>query len=101
MITRIETITKDLERCTGKCRRCRFRDGFSGECLRVNNALEYIKGIEADNAKGKVYCKDCLYCQKKEPNVEWRNEEYRCVHKDGISTLYLKPMDYCSKGVRK
>ena len=99
MITRVETITNDLKKCSGRCRRCRWRDRFSGECMRVNNALEYIKIIEADNATEKVYCKECVYCQKKEPAGNWDTEKYRCMFKEGLSTLYVEPMDYCSKGV--
>lgn len=101
MITRLETITNDLKRCSGKCRRCRWRDGFSGECMRVNNALKYIEIIEAENAKEKVYCKDCIYCQKKDAEVSWRTEQYRCLHKEGLSSLYVEPMYYCSMGVAK
>ena len=98
MIERIETITNDLKKCSGKCRRCRWHDVFSGECMRVNNALEYIKIIEADNAKGKVYCKDCIYCRKENADYAYESEKYRCLYKEGLSSLYVQPMDYCSKG---
>ena len=98
VIKRIESIAADLRKCNGKCRKCRFLDRFSGECMRANNALEYIKIIEDDNAKEKVYCKDCIYCQKIEPNACYRDIEYRCIHKGGLSSLYVKPMDYCSLG---
>lgn len=101
MIKRIDSIVSDLKKCNGKCRRCRFRDGFSGECMRVNNAIEYIKIIEEDNAKQKVYCKDCIYCQKKDADHSWQREEYRCLHKEGLSSLYVQPMNYCSSGVTK
>ena len=101
MIKRIDSIVSDLKKCNGKCRRCRFRDGFSGECMRVNNAIEYIKIIEEDNAKQKVYCKDCIYCEIRIPNAGRRSYEYRCVHKDGLSSLYVDAMDYCSKGMVK
>lgn len=69
--------------------------------MRVNNALEYIKIIEADNARGKVYCKECIYCEKTDPEIDWKPIVYRCLHKEGISSLYVQSMDYCSKGVRK
>lgn len=101
MIKRIETITADLRKCNGKCRKCRWHDRFSGECMRVNNALEYIKIIEDDNAKEKVYCKDCIYCRKIEPDSCWGEEKYRCMHKEGLSSLYVRPMDYCSIGRTK
>ena len=101
MIKRIESITADLRKCKGKCRKCRFLDRFSGECMRVNNALEYIKIIEDDNAKEKVYCKDCIYCQKRESDSCWGADKYRCMHKEGLSSLHVQPLDYCSIGRAK
>ena len=101
MIERIETITNDLKRCSGKCRKCRLLDRFSGECMRINNALEYVMIIEKNSFNEKVYCKDCAYCQKTEIDACWKEIIYKCMHREGLPSIYVQPMDYCSKGVRK
>ena len=103
MIKRIESITADLRKCNSKCRKCYWRDGFSGECTLNYNAAEYIETLEADNRKKMVYCKDCIFCEKKGANYRWQDEEYTCKHSDGLRRLGhgVNPMDYCSVGVAK
>lgn len=102
MIKRIESITADLRKCNGKCRKCRWRDGFSGECTLNHNAAEYIEALETDNAKQMVYCKDCIYCEKADAIYRFSDDEYQCKNRDGLPVVpKIKPMDYCSRGKTK
>ena len=98
----IKHIVPGLESCNGKCRKCYWRDGFSGMCMLKNKAAEYIKRLECDNAKKMVYCKDCIYCNFEERTYKYVSEDkYTCRHRDGLYTSALSPMDYCSKGVAR
>ena len=99
----IEKIVPGLRKCDRKCRKCFWRDGFSGACTLRDAASNYIEILEADNRKKMVYCKDCIFCEKKDANYRWQDEEYTCKHSDGLRRLGhgVNPMDYCSVGVAK
>lgn len=96
----IKHIVPGLESCNHKCRKCNWRDGFSGECMLMNKAVEYIKHLEDDNAKKMVYCKDCIYCEFEQRTYKYLGaDKYICKHRDGLPyMLELSPMDYCSRG---
>ena len=95
----IKYIVPGLEGCNGKCRKCSWYDRFLGKCMLKNAAAEYIKYLEADNAKKMVYCKDCIYCESEERVYKYLgSDKYMCRHRDGIGAAYVCPMDYCSKG---
>jgi len=99
---RVEDIVKGLRSCNSKCRKCIWRDGFSGECLLNDCAANYIEALEADNANEITYCKDCIYCEKKMPTYNWQNVEYLCKNRDGLPIVpSISPMDYCSRAMRK
>lgn len=101
-MNRIEQIAKGLKACNRKCRKCSWHDLFSGECMLMDCAADYIGVLEEDNAKKIVYCKDCIYCAKKEPTYRFESEAYECKNRDGLPVLpNIKPTDYCSRGVRK
>ena len=97
----IKNIVPGLISCNRKCRKCEWRDGFSGACMLMNRAVQYIKRLEDDNAKGKVYCKDCAYCEFEQRTYKYLGEDkYTCKHRDGLSRLGgVDPFDYCSLGV--
>ena len=99
----INHIVPGLESCNRKCRKCRWRDCFSGECMLMNRAAEYIKRLESDNSEKMVYCKDCIYCDMEERTYKYHGtDRYTCKHRDGLSVLIgLDPMDYCSRGVAR
>jgi hypothetical protein len=99
----IKHIVPGLESCNRKCRKCRWRDGFSGACMLMNKAVEYIKRLESDNSKKIVYCKDCRYCEFEQREYKYHgSDRYTCKHRDGLPILpELNPMDYCSRGKRK
>lgn len=101
-MNRIEQISKGLKACNHKCRKCSWRELFSGECTLMDCAAEYIGVLEEDNAKKIVCCKDCIYCKKKEPTYRVESEVYECKNRDGLPVLpNINPMDYCSRGVRR
>lgn len=99
----IKHIVPGLEYCNRKCRKCRWRDGFSGECMLMNRAVEYIKRLESDNSKKMVYCKDCMYCEFEQRDYMYHgSDRYICIHRNGLPhSPELNPMDYCSRGKRK
>lgn len=99
----INYIVPGLESCNRKCRKCRWRDGFSGECMLMARAAEYIKRLESDNLEKIVYCKDCIYCEMEMRTYMYHGtDKYICKHRDGLPALAeLNPMDYCSRGKAK
>lgn len=99
----INYIVPGLESCNRKCRKCRWRDGFSGECMLMARAAEYIKRLESDNQEKIVYCKDCIYCVMEERTYMYHgNDTYRCTNREGLPIIpALSPMDYCSRGKAK
>lgn len=99
----IKHIVSGLESCNRKCRKCTWRDGFSGACMLTNRAVKYIKALERDNSEKMVYCKDCIYCGFEERTYKYHGEDkYICKNRDGLPTVpYIKPMDYCSRGKAK
>ena len=102
MINRIEEIRKALNACDNRCRKCVWRDGFSGECTLFVAAANYIEMLEIDNATEKIYCKDCVYCKKTTATHRYERDRYECKHKDGLPSLPdISPMDYCSRGRKK
>lgn len=99
----IKHIVPGLEQCDRKCRKCRWRDGFSGGCMLMGRAVEYIQQLEHDNAEKVVYCKDCLYCVPEERKyMYYGKDKYRCTNRDGLPIVPdIDPMDYCSRGKAK
>lgn len=102
MIKHIEAIKKGLEACEGRrCRKCPWRDGFSGACTLIGEAIKYIDALERDNAKEMTYCKDCIYCKKTDATYHFKSDKYECTNREGLPfTLAIDPMDYCSRGKR-
>ena len=88
--------------CNHKCRKCEWKDGFSGVCTLHPLTIEYIEALEQDNAKKMVYCKDCIYCKKIEAVYRFESNKYECTNRDGLPIIpRIDPMDYCSRGEAK
>ena len=96
-------IVPGLESCNRKCRKCRWRDGFSGECMLMARAAKYIKRLESGNSEKIVYCKDCMYCEMEmRPYMYHGTDRYTCKNRYGLPPFPdLSPLDFCSRGMAK
>ena len=98
-----ERILEGMKMCVAKnCRKCEWRDKFSGGCTLLPAAVKYVELLEHDNAKKMVYCKNCIYCKVTPAKYSFESDKYECTNREGLPIIPANSsMDFCSRGKAK
>ena len=98
-----ERILEGMRMCVAKnCRKCEWRDKFSGGCTLLPAAAKYVELLEHDNAKKMVYCKNCIYCKVTPAKYSFESDKYECTNREGLPIIpAISAMDFCSRGKAK